>query len=236
MLIINAPLSIVGARIYYIIFYFDLYTKEVDGVKKPDFLEMLRIWDGGLAIYGGVITAIIVLFIFCRVKKIGFLAFADIGVQGLFIGQLIGRWGNFVNAEAYGVETDVPWKMGVEVNGSMIYVHPTFLYESLWNLAGLIISYFIMKKFRKYDGQIFLFYLLWYGMGRFWIEGLRSDSLYFFGLTFFGIPIRTSQMVALFSFLIALVFIIYNSRRKHDPAKLYVNSERAQEALRKKKK
>lgn len=223
MLIINVPLSIVGTRLYYIIFDYSVFTKTVDGVTKPDFIQMLRIWDGGLAIYGGVITAILVLLAFCKVKKINFLAFADLGVQGLLIGQLVGRWGNFVNVEAYGGQTDLPWRMGVEEAGQLIYVHPTFFYESMWNLIGFLLIVFLVRKLRRYDGQVFLFYLFWYGLGRGMIEGLRTDSLYFFGLTFFGVPIRTSQMVALASMAVALVLLIVNARRHHDPQALYVN-------------
>ena len=140
MLFFAVPLSIIGARLYYIIFYLDLYRRP-DG--SLDFGAMVSIWDGGLAIYGGVIAAVITLLVFCKVRKIKFLAFADLGAYGMLIGQLVGRWGNFVNIEAYGGPTDLPWRMGIYeyVNGSLQYVevHPTFLYESLWNLVGLVL-------------------------------------------------------------------------------------------------
>ena len=146
---------------------------------------------------------------------VSFFAFADLGVHGLFIGQLIGRWGNFMNVEAYGAVTDLPWRMCSQsianelwakglleselayesiLNGGL-GVHPTFFYESAWNFVGLIMVYFIGKR-RKFDGQCFLFYFFWYGLGRAWIEGLRTDSLYLFGWELFGAPIRVSQLLA----------------------------------------
>ena len=179
MLFFAVPLSIVGARLYYILFYLDLYRRE-DG--SLDFGAMVRIWDGGLAIYGGVIMAVVVLLVFCKVRQIRFLAFADLGVFGMLIGQMIGRWGNFVNIEAYGGPTELPWRMGIYayVDGVRQYmeVHPTFLYESLWNLLGFALLVQIARRWRKFDGQMFLSYFAWYGVGRGFIEGLRTDSLY----------------------------------------------------------
>ena len=188
------------------------------------------------------------LLIFCHVRKISFLAFADLGVHGLFIGQLIGRWGNFMNVEAYGDVTALPWRMCSEsiardmlaqgyvdqagyqaiLSGSL-GVHPTFLYESLWNLAGLFMVYHIGKK-RRFDGQCFLFYLFWYGAGRAWIEGLRTDSLYFFDLQLFGVPIRVSQMLAALSALAAgaiLLWLMWRQTRGEHKA-LYVERIAAQ--------
>lgn len=101
---------------------------------------------------------------------------ADLSVMGLFIGQIMGRWGNFVNQEAYGGACDLPWRMGLIVDGQLITVHPTFLYESLWNLMGLCLLFFVVRRVRRFDGEMFLCYLGWYGLGRFWIEGLRTDS------------------------------------------------------------
>jgi len=215
LLIAEVPLCILGCRAYYVLFNLNEYRSK-DGAL--DWSRIFRISDGGIAIYGGVITAALVLLAFCRWRKLEFLVFADLGVQGLLIGQLIGRWGNFMNVEAYGGITRVPWRMcspsiaqtllrsGVldEVSyrsmlDGTIGVQPTFLYESLWNLVGLALIYVISKKAYKFDGQLFLSYLFWYGLGRFWIEGLRTDSLYFFGLTLFGVPIRTSQAVAFLS-------------------------------------
>lgn len=219
------PLSIIGARLYYIVFYLDLYRRE-DG--SYDFLEMLDIRDGGLAIYGGVIAATATLIVFCKVKRINFFAFADVGVFGLLIGQCVGRWGNFMNVEAYGGPTDLPWRMGIDayVDGAWQYmeVHPTFLYESLWNLLGiLLLLLVVLKGKRRFDGQIMWSYFLWYGFGRGLIEGLRTDSLYFFHT-----PIRVSQLLGFASALVAAGFLIYHLFfRRHKPEELYVNRVRA---------
>lgn len=233
MLFFAVPLCIIGARAYYVIFYLDLYRR-ADG--SLDVGRMLRIWDGGLAIYGAVIMAAIVLFLFCRFKKISFLAFADLGVYGLFIGQLVGRWGNFMNIEAYGGVTSLPWRMCAPsiaqellekgLADSQTYqaildgtlgVHPTFLYESLWNLAGLCILLVILKRGRRFDGQTFFTYLFWYGLGRFLIEGLRTDSLYFFGT-----GLRVSQILALVSCVTALCLLIWSFRKRSEET-LYVD-------------
>ena len=223
MILINAPLSIIGARIYYVIFYQELY-RNPDG--SFNWGEAVAIWDGGLAIYGAVITAILVLMIFCRVNKIKFLAFGDLGVYGLFIGQAIGRWGNFCNQEAFGGLTSLPWRMGLTIGGQYVEVHPTFLYESLWNLAGLAIAHFFFRKHRKFDGQVFLFYLSWYGLGRMWIEGLRTDSLYLFNT-----GIRVSQLLAAICFVVAgAILLVLTIRLKPDPARLYVNQVQAAQA------
>lgn len=211
-----APGGIIGARIYYVVFYLSLY-RNPDG--SFNWGKAIAIWDGGLAIYGGVIAAIIILLIFCAVNKIKFLAFADLGSYGLFIGQAIGRWGNFCNQEAYGGPTTLPWRMGLTVAGEYIEVHPTFLYESVWNLVGLAFAHFVLRKHRKFDGQVFLFYLSWYGLGRFWIEGMRTDSLYLFNT-----GIRVSQLLAGICFLIAgALLIVLTIKLKHDPERLYVN-------------
>ncbi|MCD7947491.1 MAG: prolipoprotein diacylglyceryl transferase [Oscillospiraceae bacterium] len=220
MLFFAVPIGIVGARLYYIIFYYSQFQK-ADG--SPDFLQMLRIWDGGLAIYGGVIAAVATLLIFCLIRKIRFLAFADLGMLGFLIGQCVGRWGNFMNAEAYGAETTLPWRMGITTsNGAVtqyMEVHPTFFYESIWNLVGFLLLSTVAKKRRKFDGQIFAGYFLWYGIGRFWIEGLRTDSLYFFNT-----PIRVSQAVAILTALLALLFLIFHLvLKKHTPQQLWVN-------------
>ena len=163
LLFFAVPLAILGARLYYIIFYLDRYRIAGGGL---DFAAMVRIWDGGLAIYGGVIAAALTLLVFCKVRKIKFLAFADLGVFGLLIGQSVGRWGNFVNIECYGGPTDLPWRMGIyeQVGDAMQYVevHPTFLYESLWNLLGLLVLWWVSKHWRKFDGQMFLSYFAWY--------------------------------------------------------------------------
>lgn len=215
-----APGGIIGARIYYVVFYLSLYRNPNGSFNWG---KAIAIWDGGLAIYGGVIAAIIILLIFCAVNKIKFLAFADLGSYGLFIGQAIGRWGNFCNQEAYGGPTTLPWRMGLTVAGEYIEVHPTFLYESVWNLVGLAFAHFVLRKHRKFDGQVFLFYLSWYGLGRFWIEGMRTDSLYLFNT-----GIRVSQLLAGICFLIAgALLIVLTIKLKHDPERLYVNQAAA---------
>ncbi len=238
-LILAVPTALIGARIYYVIFYLDLY-RQADG--SYDYMAMLRITDGGIAIYGAVITCVCTLWLYCRWKKISFPAFADLGAKGLLIGQLVGRWGNFMNVEAYGGLTDAPWRMCSDSIAQEMYlagladsaeyaqiisgtlgVHPTFFYESMWNLVGLIILYLVGRYARKFDGQIFLGYVLWYGIGRFWIEGLRTDSLYFFGLELLGYPIRSSQVLAIVSALAALIVLIMLLRRPHSPSDLYVN-------------
>ena len=245
MMLFAVPAALVAVRVYYVIFNLDMY-KRVDG--SLDWAAILRYSDGGLAIYGAIISSAIVLLIFCRVRKISFMAFADLGVHGLFIGQLIGRWGNFMNVEAYGAPTAGLLRMcsqsiagellakgyvdaaGYEaVLSGTLGVHPTFLYESLWNLVGLLLVYQIGKR-RRFDGQCFLFYLLWYGTGRGWIEGLRTDSLYFFGLELFGIPLRTSQVLAVLSAVAAGAVMVWMLRRPHDKENLYVNRNAAQDA------
>jgi phosphatidylglycerol:prolipoprotein diacylglycerol transferase len=246
MMLFAVPVALVAIRAYYVIFNLAAY-KKADGTL--DWAAIFRYSDGGLAIYGAILSSIIVLLIFCRVRKISFLAFADLGVHGLFIGQLVGRWGNFMNVEAYGDVTALPWRMcapsiaqymlshgyvdeaGYQaILSGNLGVHPTFLYESLWNLAGLIMVYFLGKK-RRFDGQCFLFYLFWYGLGRAWIEGLRTDSLYFFGLELFGMPIRTSQMLAAVSAVVAGVLLLWLWRRSiRHPKELYVQKVAAQQA------
>lgn len=180
--------SLIGARLYYVAFQWDYY--------KQDLMRIFRIREGGLAIYGAVIAAVITVFIYTKIKKLKFSVVADTAVLGLILGQSIGRWGNFFNREAFGDYSDnllamqIPisavrnseiteklWEHIVEINGiTYIQVHPTFLYESLWNLALLILLLFYFKH-RKFDGEIFLLYLFGYGIGRFWIESLRTDQL-----------------------------------------------------------
>ena len=199
-----------------------------------DWGAILRYSDGGLAIYGAIISSAIVLFLFCRNRRLSFPAYADLGVHGLFIGQLVGRWGNFMNVEAFGGTTALPWRMcGPSIAAYMadhgyvdeagyqailsgtLGVHPTFFYESAWNLAGLIMVYAIGKR-RKFDGECFLFYFFWYGLGRAWIEGLRTDSLYLFGWELFGVPIRVSQLFALVTCAAAGGALVYMLLRYRD--------------------
>ena len=211
MIVWQIPICIIGARLYYVIFYLDLY-RNTDG--SLNWGKMAAIWDGGLAIYGAVITAYIVLHIFCKKKGLSFGAFADLGVMGLLIGQAVGRWGNFMNREAFGGETTAPWRMRLWTSASeYIEVHPTFLYESLWNLAGLALIYFVISRARTFDGENTCFYFIWYGIGRTWIEGLRTDSLYLFGWELFGQPIRVSQLLSVGLVIAGLAVLVVNKRR-----------------------
>jgi phosphatidylglycerol:prolipoprotein diacylglycerol transferase len=194
-------LAVICARLYYVVFFF----RWADIAADP--LSVFRIRDGGLAIYGGVIGAIAALLIRSRMRHESVWPPMDIMALGLLIGQLVGRWGNFFNREAYGYETEIFCRMGLTLNGETIYVHPAFLYESLWNLLGFLLLHFHSKKHRRWQGQYFLFYLIWYGFGRAAIEGLRSDSLWL-------IPdvIRISQLVGLVSAAAALVLYLFDRK------------------------
>lgn len=218
----SVPCCIVGARIYYVVFYLDLY-RSADG--SLDWGRMVAVWDGGIAIYGAVITAVIVVVLYARSKKIPPAALMDVGALGLILGQIIGRWANFVNREAFGGVTDLPWRMRVWISEFQYAdVHPTFLYESLWNLIGLLLLLFVVSKGRRFDGENTCFYFLWYGIGRFWIEGLREDSLYLFDWTVFGQPIRVSQALSLALALGAAAVLFYQLRVKKAAAEtLWVN-------------
>nr|WP_297174515.1 prolipoprotein diacylglyceryl transferase [uncultured Agathobaculum sp.] len=187
-LIICVPTGIVCARIYYVIFEWEYYRQHPG--------EIVAIWNGGIAIYGAVIGVLIALFVYSRVKKLSYATLCDLAAFGLLIGQCIGRWGNFVNGEAHGGETGLPW--GMSIDGADP-VHPTFLYESLWNLAGFAALHFYANR-RKFAGEIALLYIAWYGLGRAWIEGLRTDSLYL------G-PVRVSQVLAAVSCVAAIALL-----------------------------
>ena len=200
------PSAILGARLYYVAFRLDYY------LAHPS--EILNLRGGGLAIYGGIILGMLAGYILCRRKKIPVGAFLDLIVFGLLIGQIMGRWGNFMNREAFGAETEVFCRMGlIAADGSSIFVHPTFLYESLWNL-GIFTFLVLFNKFgkRRYDGENILIYFFAYGVGRFWIEGLRTDSLYI-GNT----NIRASQLLSLILMAVSLLIMLVQSRRTHGP-------------------
>lgn len=190
------PVAIVCARIYYVAFNFSEY--------KDNLINVFKIWEGGIAIYGGIIGAVAMAYAYCKTKKIDVAKTFDVCCIGLVIGQIIGRWGNFVNVEAYGSETTLPWRMAILKTGmiKMIEVHPTFLYESLWNLVLLIFLIVILFK-KKFDGQVFGTYIFGYGLGRALIEGLRTDSLYI------GI-FRVSQVLAIITSLLALIYLVVN--------------------------
>ena len=208
-LILVLPIAVICARAYYCIFAWHEFAD------NP--ISVLYIWNGGIAIYGGVLGAVFGMWIFSKWKKVKLTAVLDLIMIGFLIGQSIGRWGNFMNREAFGAQTDSFLRMGLTnmYTGEVTYFHPTFLYESLWNAAGFVILHFASKK-RKYDGQVALWYAAWYGLGRTMIEGLRMDSLYW------G-PFRVSQCLAALSCIAAVAVLIYNSLRPHDPKDLFVN-------------
>ena len=211
MLFVAVPSAIICARAYYCIFNWKDYASEP--------ISVLYIWEGGIAIYGAVIGAVAAVLLFARIKKMPFGPYGDVGALGLLIGQMIGRWGNFINREAHGEAYDGFLKMGLEnSNGDVIFYHPTFLYESVWNLFGFILLHFYSKK-RKFDGEVFLLYVAWYGLGRAWVEGLRTDSLYLFGT-----GIRVSQLLAAVSAILAIAVLVYIRKVKKPAADdLYVN-------------
>ena len=229
MVLWAVPCCIIGSRIYYVLFYLDLYRK-ADG--SLDWGAMLRIWDGGLAIYGTVIVGVLVALIYTKRHKIPFFAMTDLAVMGLMLGQIIGRWANFINREAFGTETTLPWRMKLWVTSyTSIEVHPTFFYESFWNLIGLLLIVFIVSKGRRFDGENTWFYFLWYGLGRSWIEGLRTDSLYLFNWELFGQRIRVSQALSIVMAAVAAFMLVYNiAVKKRSPEGLWVNRVAAEKA------
>ena len=184
-------LGVIGARLYYVIFQWDYYRE------NPG--EILAIRNGGLAIYGGILAGLLATYIFSRIKKIKFMTILDCLAPAVPLAQAIGRWGNFINGEAHGGPTDLPW--GIMVDG--IKVHPTFLYESLLDFFIFILLYFFVSKRQKFEGQLFTLYLIIYGCGRFFIEAMRTDSLYF------G-PFRVSQLLSFILVVIGLIIYFYN--------------------------
>ncbi len=210
------PIGVIGARLYYVLTTLEQYDS---------FLDVINIRNGGLAIYGGIITGTLTVFIICRVKKIKFIALADCVAPSIILAQSIGRWGNFMNGEAFGEETTIFCKMGLNnelTNFETIYVHPTFLYESLWNIIGFVLINIFYKK-KQYDGQFLFVAFGWYGLGRFWIEGLRTDSLYIPGTS-----LRISQLLAGLVFLVCLGFTIYFAIKK-PKGEFYVKEQKSKE-------
>lgn len=211
--------GIIGARAYYVIFQWDYYSQ------NP--AEIFQIWNGGLAIYGGIIGGLLAAFITCKVEKLNFYNLLDMVGMSLLIGQGIGRWGNYANQEAFGTFTNGnygmmskkvaayiashPDKFGLEgvtdvnayIEENNLFVHPTFFYEFAWCMLGFLVLYIILKKFRKFSGQLFLSYGIWYGLGRTFIEGLRTDSLYI-GAT----NIRVSQLLSICIVAVCSVILI----------------------------
>ena len=224
------PSAIVGARLYYVLFYLSEF-KDHEG--HFSWSKAIAIWDGGLAIYGGVIAVVIVAIILCRSRHIKLGAMMDLVVMGLLIGQAIGRWGNFLNREAFGAETTLPWRMQLTTTaGELVEVHPTFLYESLWNVIGLLLIVFVVSKARRFDGENTCFYFLWYGVGRFWIEGLRTDSL----MLVPSIGLRVSQLVAGIAVVAGIAAEVYFTRKLKDkplfvPLALNAENKAAQKKL-----
>ena len=210
------PFAIICARAYYCIFSWSEFA--------DDPVRVFYIWEGGLAIYGGVIGAAIGVLVFCLLKKVKLGAVLDLVALSFFIGQSVGRWGNFFNREAFGAETDIFIRMGLfnTTNDTWQYFHPTFLYESLWNLVGFVLLHFL-SKIRRYDGQMALGYVAWYGFGRTLIEGLRTDSLYWGDF-------RVSQLLAAISCFIAVAALLLLAFKQHDKNRLFVNVVAAREA------
>ncbi len=218
VLIYGTIFGIIGARLYYCIFKWDLY--------KDNPLDIFAIWEGGLAIYGGIIGGLAAAFVVCKVRKMNFWNLLDMASMSLLIGQGIGRWGNFANQEAFGTNTDLPWGMwsskiatyimghqdefaanGITMDPNKA-VHPTFLYESIWCLLGFFVLYLICQKFRKFSGQIFLCYGVWYGLERAVVEGLRTDSLYITGTT-----LRVSQVISAALALVCFITLVVLLRK-----------------------
>ena len=231
VIVVGVVMAIVCARIYYV---------AMSPIAYNSLWEMVDLRQGGIAIYGGVIGAIIFGGLACKWRKIPVLPMFDLTAMGFLIGQCLGRWGNFFNQEAFGCNTTLPWGMysaateaylsgstvtvpnGVTIDPSMP-VHPTFLYESIWCLVGFVALRLYMKK-RRFNGDIALLYAIWYGLGRFWIEGLRTDSLYLFNWTFLGQPIRVSQALSLVLAAVSAVMLFYNIQvKKHAQSELWVN-------------
>lgn len=198
--------GIIGARLYFCLFKWDYYGA------NP--IEILYIHNGGLAIYGGIIGALAGGLIVAKIQKMQLMSVLDITMVGFLLGQGIGRWGNFVNQEAFGTPTDLPWAM-MSANTDNIPVHPCFLYESLWCLLGFVLLHFYGKYRQRYSGQIFFSYLVWYGFERTLVEGLRTDSLYL-PFQIFGADIRVSQLLSAAICITGIVFIIINIK-KEDP-------------------
>ncbi|MBL3731758.1 prolipoprotein diacylglyceryl transferase [Lysinibacillus sp. HST-98] len=219
LLLWAVPISIICARIYYVSMRWDYYSE------NPG--KIIEIWNGGIAIHGALIGAFVTAYIYTRIKNVSFLRVADIAAPSILIGQIIGRWGNFMNQEAYGGEVSKAFlenlmlpdwiinQMYIEELGS--YVHPTFLYESIWNLIGLIIL-LVLRKVNLHRGEIFFSYLIWYSIGRFYIEGMRTDSLYLVG------DLRSAQVVSIIGIVVGLGAIIYR-RIKVKPTVKYLDNK-----------
>lgn len=209
MAIFVIPISIISARLYYVIFSLDYF------IENPS--DIMNIKDGGLAIYGGIIGGLITILILSKIKKIKVLDITDYIVPVLALAQSIGRWGNYINIEAYGYETNLPLKMEIIENGITKYVHPTFLYESICTFIIFVILSILSKK-RKFSGEITYIYIICYSFIRFIIEGLRTDSLMFFNC-------RISQILSLALFIVFSCILIYKKNKHKDMSKLVEKSK-----------
>ena len=212
--LVTVCIAVIGTRLYYVIFDgLQNYIVTEYGFWKnlwKSFYNIIAIWEGGLAIYGGILSGALAVLLMSRIKKISFFKIADMTTPGLMIAQAIGRWGNFMNGEAFGSETTLPWRMGINNRNTgyrTMYVHPTFFYESLWNVIGFTLINVFYKK-RKFEGEVCFWYFIWYGLGRTFIELLRTDSL------MLG-PIRVSSMLAALIVLTLLPLLIFLRIREH---------------------
>lgn len=227
VILVSTVFAIIGARAYYVV-------SRYDELYKGNFASIFAIRDGGLAIYGGIIAAFVTGFIMCKIRKLSTGKIFDIAGVGFLIGQGVGRLGNFFNQEAFGTTTSLPWGMysdetnlyiqsvrqkylanGISLD-PMSPVHPCFLYEMIWCFIGVAVLHFVVMKHKKFDGQVFLSYCIWYGVGRFFIESLRTDSLMTFGGAF-----KVSQVVAVFSAVAAAILMIVFLRKKKEDEKVY---------------
>lgn len=191
-LIIALPAAIIGARLYYVIFNLDMYD---------NFLDMINIRQGGLAIHGGVLAGVGSFYIYAKIKKLDFWKWLDIAAPSIILGQAIGRWGNYINQEAHGGPTDLPW--GIVIDG--VKYHPTFLYESVFNLI-IFIFLMVMRKKKKFDGQLIALYMILYSIVRFFVEGLRTDSLYFGSF-------RVAQLISIVLIVLGLGLMKWRSKK-----------------------
>jgi phosphatidylglycerol:prolipoprotein diacylglycerol transferase len=216
MLFFAIPAGIIGSRLYYVAFNWNDFRDEP--------LSILYTWQGGMTIHGALIGSVAAAVLFCWIRRISFGAMLDVGAMGLLIGQAVGRWGNFVNGEVYGKETELPWRMAVRGQE----VHPLFLYECLWNILGLVLLRLLMKK-RRFNGQMFAVYIAWYGLGRGLMEGMRAPAFNLMAGSW-----MISQAVAVASCIVAIGFLFYMTMFKKHPPLLEWTAERDEyEAFRK---